>query len=514
MGPDRPLPAAPPGAGSGFRAGHSFDRTGFSKAAAGLPATLALLALALLALALVCSRPASADFEAGLRAYQAGDHRAAFEEWLSLAEAGDPAAMRNIGHLYRWGHGVPQDYATAADWYRRAADMGLDRAQANLGMLYLAGTGVEADPAQAAYWLSQAAIQGHTVAQYNLAQLYLDGRGVQQSEALALGWLQRAARAGHPGALEQLGQLVATAPPPAPTLERQDVPPQGEGSPPPAGSDPVRSTVADKAAPAQRTAEEGLEVTDEGDKPEILDRLAGIFRSEPAAARVETVPPAVLEPETGLPKNRPPTRAMAPGQDTGGAAVGGDTFRRDAARGGEDGGQRSDAESWVLGLIENVVSEEKPADGMPQASAPPPPAPERASAAGGEAPAEAAAVTPDSSASDPEDPGRPASDRLDPEQAETQSAEALRLYQAGLYAQARALWEGPAEAGIGRAQYMLGWMNESGQGGPADLAMAYYWYNRASLGGDPHGARALADLSVRIPPADREQAETLLRAGR
>lgn len=481
MRPDRPLPSPP------------------SVSAAPRTAGLSVLfLLALLAFAIALPRSASADFEAGLRAYQAGDHRAAFLEWMPLAEAGDPAAMRNIGHLYRWGHGVPQDYAVAAEWYRRAAEMGLDRAQANLGMLYLAGTGVEADPAQAAYWLSQAAIQGHTVAQYNLAQLYLEGRGVQQSEALALGWLQRAARAGHPGALEQLGQLVAAAPPPEPALERQDVPPQPDLPPQPAGGAPVGPTAEEKAAPAQRTAEEGLEVRDEADKPEILDRLAGIFRSAPPATRDEAEPTPVVEPETGLPKNRPPGPARAAER---------------TARGAEDGGQRSDAESWVLGLIENVVSEERSTQGQVPAQGPTPPAPDRDLAAADPPPADAAPAAPEPVAPSPTEPGEIVSDRLDPEQAETQSAEALRLYQAGRYADARALWEGPARAGIGRAQYMLGWMNESGQGGTADLALAYYWYSRASLGGDPHGSRALADLSVRIPPADREAAERLLRTG-
>ena len=40
---------------------------------------------------------ARADFNAGTRAYEAGDFTAAMQEWRPLAEDGDVAAMRNLG---------------------------------------------------------------------------------------------------------------------------------------------------------------------------------------------------------------------------------------------------------------------------------------------------------------------------------------------------------------------------------------------------------------------------------
>jgi TPR repeat protein len=39
-----------------------------------------------------------------------------------LAEQGDDYAQFNVGQLYVSGKGAPQDYATAASWYRKAAD--------------------------------------------------------------------------------------------------------------------------------------------------------------------------------------------------------------------------------------------------------------------------------------------------------------------------------------------------------------------------------------------------------
>ena len=41
---------------------------------------------------------------------------------LLLAERGSAAAQFNVGMRYATGTGVPQDYAMAASWYRKAAD--------------------------------------------------------------------------------------------------------------------------------------------------------------------------------------------------------------------------------------------------------------------------------------------------------------------------------------------------------------------------------------------------------
>ena len=164
---------------------------------------------------------ANATFGEALRAFDDGRYSRALELWLPLARGGDPAAQRNIGHLYRFGLGQPQDFEAAASWYRMAAEAGLDRAQANLAMMYLRGQGVEQDAQVASYWMAGAAVQGHAISQYNLALLYLRGEGVPRNEAIAVGWLFRAAQAGHAGALEALGRVVPKisgpfGPPPPP----------------------------------------------------------------------------------------------------------------------------------------------------------------------------------------------------------------------------------------------------------------------------------------------------------
>jgi len=166
--------------------------------------------LAWLAAFVLATGTAGADpsFEAAVVAYEAGDYVAARQAWLALASRGDPAAERNIGHLYRNGLGVSQDFGKAAEWYRRAAEKGLVRAQANLGNMYLRGQGVPKDPIEATAWFERAARQGHVISQYNLGLLYETGLGGAADEALALGWYHLAAKAGHRRSLERLSVLV------------------------------------------------------------------------------------------------------------------------------------------------------------------------------------------------------------------------------------------------------------------------------------------------------------------
>src|ERR1035437_9387422 len=60
---------------------------------------------------------------------------------------GKAAAQCSLGVMYEDGKGMPQDYAQAALWYRKAAEQGDARAQVELGILYRAGYGVPQDDA-------------------------------------------------------------------------------------------------------------------------------------------------------------------------------------------------------------------------------------------------------------------------------------------------------------------------------------------------------------------------------
>ncbi len=101
-----------------------------------------------------------ADFQTGMDAYNQGDYATAFKEWQPLAEQGEADAQVNLGLLYDFGKGVPQDYGQARDWYLKAAEQGHALAQANLGVMYwMMGPGVLQDYVQAHMWANLAAAQ-------------------------------------------------------------------------------------------------------------------------------------------------------------------------------------------------------------------------------------------------------------------------------------------------------------------------------------------------------------------
>ena len=57
-----------------------------------------------------------------------------------------------LGVRYVNGRGVPQDYATAAKWFTKAAEQGDAGAQAALGVMYADGQGVPQDYVKAHMW--------------------------------------------------------------------------------------------------------------------------------------------------------------------------------------------------------------------------------------------------------------------------------------------------------------------------------------------------------------------------
>ena len=61
----------------------------------------------------------------------------------------DANAQYNLGLKFAKGEGVPQDFAVAMSWYRKAADQGNASAQNSLGVMYAKGQGVPRDNAAA-----------------------------------------------------------------------------------------------------------------------------------------------------------------------------------------------------------------------------------------------------------------------------------------------------------------------------------------------------------------------------
>ncbi len=157
---------------------------------------------------LVSGNPASsAYFQKGLGAYNKGDFATALREWTPLAEQGNAGAQFNLGWMYKYGKGVPQDDKTAVKWYKLAAEQGNADAQNHLGLMYNNGQGVPQDYKTAVKWYSLSAEQGDAPAQYNLGLMYATGQGVPQDYKTAVKWYKLAAEQGNAIAQGNLGWM-------------------------------------------------------------------------------------------------------------------------------------------------------------------------------------------------------------------------------------------------------------------------------------------------------------------
>jgi len=74
-------------------------------------------------LLLFISPAIAGPWEDANKAYAAGNFKLALRLFKSLAEQGHAGAQLNLGIIYaEGGEGVPQDYAQAVSWFRKAAE--------------------------------------------------------------------------------------------------------------------------------------------------------------------------------------------------------------------------------------------------------------------------------------------------------------------------------------------------------------------------------------------------------
>ncbi len=154
--------------------------------------------------------PTWADFDAGVDAFKAGDYQTAMSEWRPLAEGGNANAQHNVGILYNYGLGAPEDYAAAAAWYRKAAEQGHANGQVKLGYFYATGRGVAQDASLAVAWFREAAESGLAVAQYNIGMMYVSGTGIESDLVQALMWLMLATDGGIDAATAKRDELLTS----------------------------------------------------------------------------------------------------------------------------------------------------------------------------------------------------------------------------------------------------------------------------------------------------------------
>jgi uncharacterized protein len=145
---------------------------------------------------LAVAAPTKAAVEAGVKFYQAGDYNSAIAEWLPHAAQNDPAALFNLGQVYRLGRGVKADQAVAAQYYERSARYGHVSAMTNLAGIYYFSKGDLQDRKAAVMWWETAARAGDARARYMLGILYFNGEQVARDWPRAFALTQIAADEG------------------------------------------------------------------------------------------------------------------------------------------------------------------------------------------------------------------------------------------------------------------------------------------------------------------------------
>ena len=119
--------------------------------------------------------------------------RADFDNCLVEAEQGIANAQFNLGHMYRNGKGVAQDYKEAVKWYRKAAEQGYASAQYNLGVMYGMGHGVVQDPKSAHMWFNIAAANGDSdaVKGRDIAAKEMTPSQIEKAQDMAREWMAK-----------------------------------------------------------------------------------------------------------------------------------------------------------------------------------------------------------------------------------------------------------------------------------------------------------------------------------
>lgn len=157
----------------------------------------AFLNILVVTILLATCAPALAGLQEGLDAIRDGNYALAEKEFRRLANSGDAVAQYNLGLLYDYGQGVPQNDRLAITWYRKAAARGHAKAQFRLAVMYDSGQGTVQNQAAALLWYRNAAQQGNADAQNNLGVMYSNGQGVRADVVQAYLWFSRAADMGH-----------------------------------------------------------------------------------------------------------------------------------------------------------------------------------------------------------------------------------------------------------------------------------------------------------------------------
>jgi len=147
-----------------------------------------LIAALLAVLSCAAVLPARADFDAGMKAYEAGDYETAMKEWLPLAEAGNAEAQFRVGRLYHLGQGFQPNGKLAIYWYSKAIKAGHASARFNLAAILDIGELAPQDFKRAREYYHIGALNNHASSQHNLGLMNMTGSGAKPDYVEAYKW--------------------------------------------------------------------------------------------------------------------------------------------------------------------------------------------------------------------------------------------------------------------------------------------------------------------------------------
>ena len=129
--------------------------------------------------------------------YGKKDYASAVEFYTKAANAGNAASMNSLGVCYGFGKGVEKDSSLSLDWYTKAAENDYANAMLNLGLMYQNGWGIESDMSKALYWYEKAAERNIPRAYIRLSLMYQNGTGVEVDSVKAEEYKKMARELGY-----------------------------------------------------------------------------------------------------------------------------------------------------------------------------------------------------------------------------------------------------------------------------------------------------------------------------
>jgi TPR repeat protein len=163
---------------------------------------LVLFVALLTAAPLLHAAASTAQIDAAMAAYQAGDIARARTAFARLSRAGIPAADYNLAVMNLRGETPNADPRQALRLMTRAAEAGFVTAVMGLARLHeLGGAGLRVDLIEANRWYLRAAQAGSVDGQVAIATAFYLGRGAPKDAVQAARWFRIAAQGGDLGAM-------------------------------------------------------------------------------------------------------------------------------------------------------------------------------------------------------------------------------------------------------------------------------------------------------------------------